>query len=66
MWNQRASAFSNLFFVAGWDAFSEKVEVEESCNRETQPLVTMSMSRKGLPFLKRLRLRDVETKSLSL
>ena len=47
-------------------AFIEQVEVEESCYKEPQPLVTLCAIRPALPYQKRLRLWDVETKSLSL
>ena len=63
---QKASALSNPVVVAKWVAFAEKVEAEWSCYKEPQPLVAMSLSQTALPFRKRLRLRDVETKSLSL
>jgi len=63
---QRASAFSRPVVVANIVAFSEKVEVLGCCYEEPQPLVVFSLSRIWLPFLNRLRLREVETKSLSL
>ena len=47
-------------------AFAEKVEVEGCGNEEPQPLVVSCAIRPALPLRKRLRLRGVETKSLSL
>jgi hypothetical protein len=63
---QIASAFSSSVIVAKFAAPSEKVEAEESCNREPQPSVALSLSRNLLPHQRRLRLRRVETKNLSL
>ena len=47
-------------------AFAEKVEVEGYCNEEPQPLVTLCAIPNRLPLRNRLRLRDMETKNLSL
>jgi len=41
---QRTLAFCSLVFVATCVAFSEQVEAEESCYREPQPLVVLSLS----------------------
>jgi len=64
---QRTSAFRNPVIVLDCAAFSEKVEVEveESGNEVPQPLVTLSLYRVELPFLRRLRLRGVESKNLN-
>jgi len=63
---RRTSAFSRFFVVVDLVAFSEKVEVLGCCYEEPQPLVILSLSRISLPFLNRLRLREVATESLSL
>ena len=52
--------------AAGVIAFIEQVEAEESCYKEPQPIVILCVIRPALPHRKRLRLRDVETNSLSL
>ena len=62
----RASAFGSFVCVTNRAAPSEKVEVEKSRDREPQPLVVSCAMQFALPFQERLRLRRVETKSLSL
>jgi len=66
MWKQKASAFSNSVVVENLVTFSEKVEAEKSRNNEPQPLVTQYTMPNPLPLRRRLRLRKVETKNLSL
>ena len=66
MWKQRTLAFSNSVCDAACAALSEKVEVEGSGNKEPQPLVTQCAMKTALPLRKRLRLRGLETKNLSL
>jgi len=63
---QRASTFSNPVVVADLAALSEKVEVKGCGYRDPQPSLTLSLSQTWLPFWGRLRIRDVDTESLSL
>jgi len=62
MWIQRASAFSSSVFVATCVAFSKQVEVEESCNKEPQPLVALSVSRNVAAFSKQVEVEKSRNK----
>lgn len=56
-------SLSNHVCDANCVASSEKVEVERFGNKEPQPLVILRAMQIVLPFLRRFRLREVETKS---